>query len=39
VSIVDLTSQTVVSTIDAGPSPQGLAMFPVKAPKAGISTV
>jgi PKD repeat protein len=39
VSIVDLTSQTVVSTIDAGPSPQGLAMFPVKAPKAGLSTV
>lgn len=36
---MDLTSQTVVSTIDAGPSPQGLAMFPVKAPKAGLSTV
>lgn len=38
VSIVDLTSQTVW-TIDAGPGPQGLAMFPVKAPKAGLSTV
>jgi PKD repeat protein len=39
VSIVDLTSRTVVRTIDAGPGPQGLAMFPVKAPKAGLSTV
>ena len=39
VSIVDLTSQTVVNTIDAGPGPQGLAMFPVQAPKAGLSTV
>jgi PKD repeat protein len=38
VSIVDLTSQTVVHTIDAGPGPQGLAMLPVKAPKAGLST-
>ena len=39
VSIVDLASRTVVKTIDAGPGPQGLAMFPVKAPKAGLSTV
>jgi PKD repeat protein len=39
VSIVDLTSLTVVQTIDAGPGPQGLAMFPVKAPKASLSTV
>jgi DNA-binding beta-propeller fold protein YncE len=39
VSIVDLTSQTVVKTIDAGPGPQGLAMFPVNAPKARLSMV
>jgi len=39
VSIVDLATQTVVKTIDAGPGPQGLAMFPVNAPKARLSTV
>ena len=39
VSIVDLISQTVVKTIDVGPGPQGVVMLPVKAPKAGLSTV
>ena len=39
VSIVDLTSQTVVKTIDAGPGPQGLVMFPVNAPKARLSVM
>jgi YVTN family beta-propeller protein len=39
VSIVDLTTHTVVKTIDVGPGPQGLAILPVKAPKADLSTV
>ena len=37
VSVVDLASRTVVRTIAAGPGPQGVAMLPVKAPKATLS--
>ena len=39
VSVVDLASQTVVKTIDVGSGPQGLAILPVRPPKAGLSTV
>lgn len=37
VAIVDVVTGAIVDTIDAGAGPQGIAMLPVKAPKAGLT--